>query len=227
MSREEILAWVGIIIGVPGFFLLFFSGQVVIGLLLLVIVIILIWLHVVFNRPEFSLLEVEKKLEFHDPQACRATLVRVQTAIANHTGLREFWVGNVTADGKIENILIDNKEPHYKKQESGSLLLGKRFNQPLKRGQRFTMRLSYDLVNSFNASSESLIHIVSYKTNRLRLVVQFHPDKPCRSARAFLRYGSQIQKYLPIFNISEDKCLIELEVKKPKLGAEYVLEWDW
>ncbi|HEX8494328.1 MAG TPA: hypothetical protein VF658_15875 [Pyrinomonadaceae bacterium] len=227
MSREELLAWVGIFIGIPSFLLLFFTGQVIIGIFVALIVGGLIWFRWSLNQPEFTLLRIEKTLTFHDPKAERATFMRRQAARANHKGLTEFWIRSISADGSIENIQIDGKAPDIMGVEAGDIAICKRFREPLERGAVDEMTVTYDIVNAFNGHMESTIHVVAYKTRYVRIAVETHKDRPIKSARAVLRYGGQKYKKLPQPKLSSNNCRAEMEVKRPKLGAEYYLEWDW
>lgn len=221
------LAWVGIVIGIPGFLLLFVTGQIAVGVVVVFIVAGLIWFRSSLDQPEFTLLLVEKTLSFTDPQGHRAAFVRVQKARANHKGLREFWIGNMSVDGSMEDIRIDGRMPDYQQQEAGDTRICKRFSRPLNRGEVVDTKTTYFLIDSFPNNPDKLLHTVAYKTKMLRVRVNFHSDRPCRNARIYLRYGSQIYKSLPPPRVSADGCDVEFEVKRPKLGAEYCLEWEW
>lgn len=227
MGRADLLAWVGIAIGIPSFLLLFFSGQVSLGILVVLIIIGLAWLHWFLTQPEFTIIEIEKRLIFNDPQGHSATFVRNQKARANHKGLTEFWVKGNSADGSIQNVRIDDKAPDLDHLEAGDRALGKRFPRPLERGQQETMKLSYDIIDGFSKDTEGLIHLVSDKTKRFRVFVEFHEQRRCNSARAFLRYGGKDYKALREPEVFECGRRIEFEVRRPRLGAEYFLEWDW
>jgi hypothetical protein len=227
MSREEILALAGVLIGLPSFALLIVSGQVVIGVLVLVLIGGVIGVTVLLGQPQFTLLEVEKVLTFHDATAHMATLVRTQKARANQNGLTDFWIRNISADGSIENIQIDNHPPDDERHIAGDIQVCKRFPHPLKRGQIFTMVLSYDLIDSFSQLSEAVSHIVEVKTKKLQIIVHFHEAKPCLTASAFLRFGGQINKELPKPALEHRNRRAEHQGKRLKLGGEYSLEWDW
>jgi hypothetical protein len=227
MKLEILLAWIGIILGVPGFLLLFFTSHVTSGLLVFAFVAVLVWVRWELGRPEFTILEIEKILTFHDSQASRATLVRRHKARANHKGLTEFWCGNISTDGSLQNVQVDGQDPHAMKTEAGDLRICKRFPRPSEHGEIYEMQLSYDLLKSFEGNPEGLIHVCSYKTKRLKMVVVFHPEKPCRSARAYIRFGGQPHERLPQPKISEDATRAEIELTRIKLGGEYCLEWNW
>jgi hypothetical protein len=227
MNREEMLAWVSLFIGLPGFALLVVNGQVVIGVLVLVLVGGVIAVSMLLGQPQFTILEVEKVLTFHDALAHKATLVRTQRARANQNGLTEFWTRNISADGPIENIQIDNGPPDEVKREAGDIQVCKRFPHPLRRGEKFTMVLSYDLIDSFEKKSEAVSHVVECKTKRVRLIVSFFETKPCLAGSAFLSFGGQRHKELKKPTIQHRNRRAEWEGKRPKLGGEYSLEWDW
>lgn len=227
MDRNELLTLIGLIIGVPGFLLLFFQGQAVIGVVVFGVCIGLAWLYWFLNQPEFTLLEVRRVIRLLDRDGTRAQMERYQEARANHKGLSEFCHKGIMADGSIENIRIDGDEPDYQALECGAIVVCKYFPDTLERGEKLEMTLTYDLVNSFTKKSEAIIHVISHKTKRLTLEVQCPSDRPVRDVKASLRYGGQKFKLLPKPKRSPDSCQIVLEIKRPKLGEEYYLEWDW
>jgi hypothetical protein len=227
MRRDELLAWVGIVIGIPGLLVLFFTVQIAIGVFVVLIIGGLIWLRWYLALPDFTILEMEKRLVFKDPQAHKATFTRYQKARANHKGLTEFWIKGNSADGRIENVRIDDKDPDIQTLEAGDLAVCKRFHRPLERGQQEPMKLSYDIIDGFSGNPEGLIHLVSYKTKLFRMIIEFHEDRPCNSCRAFLRYGGKEHRTLPQPVTFAGGRRVEFEVKRPKLGAEYFLEWNW
>lgn len=227
MSREELLAWAGIIIGLPGFLVFFVSTSVGIAALCLALLALAIWYHRQSNQPEFTVLEIQKTLTIHRRNGDSATLERSQTARSNHKGITEFWCRNISSDGSITNILIDAAAPHIQKTEAGDIQVCKRFPQALMKGQKFTTILTYDLSNAFLSASEGLIHVVEAPTKHLRLIVILPNGKPARNMRASLRYGGNPHKNLPVPNASNNGLRIEMAVNRPVLGAEYSLEWDW
>lgn len=233
-NHEELSYWAswaslaGLLIGIPGFLLLFIKGNAVIGVLALIVIGCILFFRWYLNQPETTIIEVTKELDFHDPQARKATLVRHQTARANHKGITEFWVRNITSDGTIENILVDGKLPDEVRHVAGTIEVCKRFQRPLVRGRSESMNLSYDLIDSFDVGrTQAMIHTISSKTKQVRMVVNFHPDKPCTTAKLFLTFGGQEHKALQEPKISRKGRRIEVEIKRPQLGAEYYLEWEW
>lgn len=195
------------------------------AIVILVVVTGLFWTKWYLDRPSFTILEVEKVLEIRDTKGKNATLLRIHSARCNHSGITEFWCRGISADGTISNIKIDDAPPNEQRTDAGDIQVCKRFHRPLKRGQKFRMTLSYDLTDSFPLSSETLIHSVGSATNKLRMVVTLPEARKAKAARAFLRYGGEIHKELPLPKITNRR--IEIEISRLRLGSEYCLEWDW
>lgn len=225
LNTDRLYALVGLILGVPGAVLLFLSEQVAIGVLVTTICVLLLIIWYWQKKPPFTILSIEKILTIHDEKGSNATLVRHQKTRANHKGLTEFWCRNISADGSISNILINGEKPHESKQEAGDTHACYRFKKPKKAEDIFNVDISYDLTNSFHATTETLIHTVSTETKNLKLIAEFPKQRTAKSARVDLRYGGETNKELPPPLISGNK--IEAEIKRPLLGAEYCLEWDW
>lgn len=227
MSREELVGWAGLIIGVPGFLLLFIQGQAVTALALIALCGVLVWIRWSFSQPDFTLLQVERTIAFQDPQATVALMERRQVARANHKGLVEFCFKNIVADGAIRNLLINGKPPDYQGTSCGATEVCKYFPKPLERGQTDELTLTYELVDSFNKDSEAIIHSIAHKTKLLRVIVKCHQQRPIRNAHASMRFGGNLHRNLPPPKLSNNACQIEFEMKRPRLGAQYYVEWDW
>ncbi|MCA1566376.1 MAG: hypothetical protein LC803_12205 [Acidobacteria bacterium] len=227
MSREELLAWGGIILGLPGFLAYFVSPYAGVAALCLALLAVFIWYQRQGNLSEFTVLEIEKTLTINTRDGSRATLQRSQTARSNHKGITEFWCRNISSDGSITNIRIDGDPPHIQKTEAGDIQVCKRFQPALSKGQKFNTVLTYDLLDSFSNPSEGLIHVVEAPTKRLRLIVILPHGKPARNVRASLRYGGNPHMNLPTPHASNNGLRMEMTVNKPVLGAEYCIDWDW
>ncbi len=93
------------------------------------------------------------------------------------------------------------------------------------------MTVSFDAIDSFADNPEVYEHLVTTKTKKLKIAIDFHPDRPCSSAKAYLQYGGQSHKPLKVPWISEDRTRVEFEMgnffSRPKEGSEYAIEWAW
>lgn len=223
---DRLIALAAIILAIPSAILLFTSEHIATGIMMAVIIIILAIVWYLNNRQSFTILNVEKKLEIHDDKGSSATLIRHQKTRANHNGLTEFWCSrSISGDGSIKNILIDGNPPHEITKDSGDIQVCMKFKRPKKAGESFDFVLSLELENTFLESTEALIHVVEMETKKLRLIVEFPSTRIPTIARIILRYGGNPYKELGQIEIVGGK--IEYEIKRPRLGAEYCLEWDW
>jgi hypothetical protein len=210
---------------------LFYNDQEVIGVLVVLLVVVIIagalgwrW-HV--NQPQITQLVCDKTLTFEDKEAHSATQVGELTLQANHKGARMFSIGSFSADGSVQDIRIDNQPPTRQQVRAGAIEAVKEFRNPLERGAKRNLRVSVRYIKSFPKHTESWTHVVAHKTKILRLAIEFHPERPCTSARAYLRYGGQVYQELSGVEVYDGGRRIRFEVKRPKLGSEYTIEWDW
>ena len=97
----------------------------------------------------------------------------------------------------------------------------------MERGETQDVRTSVKYIDAFGKDTEAYTHIVGHKTEWLRLTVNIDPGKTCRDVRGFLRYGGQIHQKLNGLEVYGDRCRTRLDVNRPRLGAEYRIEWDW
>lgn len=101
----------------------------------------------------------------------------------------------------------------------------KRFKHPLTAGSKFNLTISYDLVDCFSGKpTEALLHTVDYQTKRILMEVNFHVNRPARNPRLFLRFSGTARE-LQRPEIAGLK--LTAEINRPRIGAEYELEWEW
>ncbi len=227
MDRHDVFALIGIIVGIPGLLYFFLSGQWVIGILAVLVIAVVLAAAWFVNQPQVTLLSNDKILTFED-RAAHRSIQRSDLAFrANHKGVQMIRLGSLSTDGSVEDITVDDRPPSRQQIRAGEIEILKEFRNPLERGQVETLRVSTTYIDSFEKDTESFTHVVAHKTKKLRLTVNFRPERPCRRARASLRYGGQVHQTLSRIDVSGDGRMARLEVKRPKLGAEYTVEWDW
>lgn len=236
MSTEEKLAWVSLFVGIlslivalPALVTQYTTVGSTLILVALVLIGVFVWVRWFLNQPDFTLLDVDKTLTFRDRDARSVSHVDTRTVRPNHKGLVEFWFKGLGADGSVENILVDDQQPHVVQVRAGLKEVCKRFPSSLERGQKFRTTATLDFIDSFPDNPEFYTHRVSTNTKKVRLKVRFHPEKRCTSARVYLQFGGAQYQLLrnPRLEISEDGKEIGLTLKRPKRGEEYRLEWNW
>jgi hypothetical protein len=94
------------------------------------------------------------------------------------------------------------------------------------RWKEFNGKLSYELLESFNADTESIMYCVDFPTKKACIIVHFPPNRPCRSATARIIRGAG---EMPIQDPSrsDDGRRLELNLDGPIHGAHYIIYWVW
>jgi hypothetical protein len=226
LDKNDLLAWLGVLLGVPALIELFVQHQYAIAVLIFIQIGVLIWLFFFLNRPAYTLLEVAKTLTIHDPGGKSATLTRTQWARPNQSGLSQFWCKNLGADGEIKNIRIDGKPVSATDMRVSCRVLSIRkiFDKRLGWRKKFRVEVAYDLEDSFCAAEESLIHSVDYDTKVLKMRIEL--PKKCFDAQFFYRLGDDERKAGEI-DIREDRLVLDAQCRNPKIGADYYVSWTW
>jgi hypothetical protein len=225
VKKEDLLAYLGIALSIPGVILLF-SDKTAIGIMVLILVVIMLVIYKLLNRPIFTYLEVDKMLEFKDGQGLLAIQVSKFKARANHKGITQLWFRGINADGTIQNIQIDGDAVKIKRV-AGSIEVNKEWKTALNRSQVAPVQLSYELHNSFPDQTEGVTHITATETKKVKMAIKFHPTRPVIDARHYMGYGGQMQSELEKPAISNGRLLVECEFLNPKPGSYHTIEWDW
>jgi hypothetical protein len=184
------------------------------------------------NRPPYTVNEVDMDLRFHDPRGDDVTAVNTQRITVNQRELSQIRLLNMSADGPIENIRVDDKpidqHPYARKMvESGILSVIKDFNPPLMRGQKGSAKITVDVIDAFHMNPAGFNHRIGLETEKVRLEVHFDSGRVCHNARAFLRSGGVITENLPEPDVSDNGMELVHEASNPEPGLEYRVEWRW
>lgn len=219
------LAIISVLIGLPGFFYYFVSGQAVVGILTALIVAGLLVVAWMVNQPPITVLNYDKTLTFLDPEASVARQESVLEIRANQNGVRMFHLGTFSADGSVQEIKVYGKEPTARRVRAGEIEVLQELPRPLKWRQTVKVPVSLKYIDSFSKpNTEAYTHVVGHKTKKLSLTVKFDEGKPYEEVRGFVRYGGQVWGGYPV-ECPPGKA--KLDKKRPRLGSEYRIEWDW
>lgn len=235
LTRGDVVGIViGVVIGLPGFLDYVFGQQTALGILSVVIGILIVLsvfsLRWIISQPPFTLLGVEKELEFRDKDARNARHTDTRKVMANHKGITEFWFKDIGQPGSLNNVLINGDPPDLEEDRAGGNMgVGKRYPRHFEWRQQFKASLSMEILDAFPDEQEFYTHKVMDKTKRITMAVKFHRGKRFRTVRVLLGYGGASYEVIkkPNLTKAEDGSELELVVKKPKLGQEYRLEWEW
>lgn len=230
MNWDRMIAVVGVCIGIPGFLLLFLSDKWAHGVLVLLLVCLCAswWYYTIWRdkQPVFTILHLEKKIVITDSTGKAATFTRTHKLKVNHKGITEWWCRNLAADGTISNIKIDGRDPDQTITTGGTIQICRRFPFPKERGEVWESTLTYDLADSFVRPWEETIHYTSFKTKKLIMEVDL--PRACKRAELRFTFGGQQSELLPTKpEVSTTKQSIRVEIKRPRLGGQYHLGWEW
>jgi len=77
------------------------------------------------------------------------------------------------------------------------------------------------------ANKEGMSHDVAQDTKLLVFKVILPAGRPCLSATMIREAGGEPNEPLDHPNISHDRLTIDCEIKNPRTGYTYNLEWEW
>lgn len=227
--------WIGIaglIVGVPGFITLFYQGHKALAVLTLVLLAVLLGSAWLIRRagtmPPYCMKSVRVDLHLHDANGERATLKKAYKAVPSYAHLEEMTHRNIAADGAVLNLRWNDAPipPEWIKTVVGDLNLNVRFPGPLPKGKEFDCSLSYDLEGSFLQSREAMIYVCDFPAKLVTIVIHFPQDRLSTTCNAFRVQGAG-KKPIDGLVVDEASRTATLSLKRPIVGAEFEIWWDW
>ena len=230
MNTDRAIAILGIIIGLPAFFALFFSNEhrlegALVSVLVVFVVVGTWWYRRQQAKPQFTSLELRKTYIIQTTDGSLASAQRIEKMRANFHGITEWWNRALMFDGTVTNILIDGEPPSSIVDVVGTLEVCKRFPRPLEKDEVITISMTYELHDSFTKSSESVVHTNSTDVPELVIVVEL--PRPCITAEVRRTYSGDHGKLEAPPSVSTNHRIIEAKIKKPHMGASYHVDWTW
>lgn len=135
---------------------------------------------------------------------------------------------SINADGQVCDFCWDGAPIAQSniRLTSGDYEVTIPFTPPPRRGSEFPGELKYTLKDSFGSNREWLTYAVDFPTDVLSLKITLPNGKPCLKADARVAIGGH-QVELDGIQVSPNRQVITLNVKRPKLGTKIVTYWDW
>ncbi len=250
LNRADYLGIVGLILSIPGFLVAFLiPDKVIIGVLTLLLAFVALLLSSLWQReiqrrqqleiqaeiqaklPIFSLTDHDIVLRLEDSQGSLARMRSTRNIVTNHKGVNEYWIPHLAVDGRIDEILINDSQPDKAVQRFGELHVCKRYERNLERGDSRTIVLSMVWKDCYKKQKEFFVYSVADVTDHARIRIEFPLDRPCllspTSPKAYLMHHGRQFERLADPRLGSQGSPIELEIKNPRLGAEYQIEWEW
>lgn len=227
--------WIGIaglIFGIPGFILAFTTPDKAVAWLAVVLGLVLFAAAFLIRRasrlPPFRMNDVKITLDLKDNLGNEATLRKEYEAVPSYGHLQEMSHRNIAADGGITDLKWNDSpiDPTWIKQILGEYQITARFPGPLPRGKPFKCSLSYNAVSSFLQSQEGMVYVVDFPVRKVNITIRFPADRMCTRASAFRVQGAG-KMPLPDPIVDAQLKTVTVTLRKPQVGAEIEIWWDW
>lgn len=222
---NQLIFYINLTLIVFGVLVAILTDYVVIGLVFAISASLLVYDQFRQNKSAFTIADLRKKLTIHDTGGNKATLTQTQMTTACHVDNSEYWFKNIRVMGSISNFRVNDSDPAENIKENGSYRVCMKLPPELKMVNGSDLTLSYEYEDAFTQTEGVLSHIVDNDTRRLHLTVDLPVGRPISSARFFCRHDDVEEALLPPVVTGQTK--IEADIKNPKLGAEYCLQWNW
>lgn len=222
---NQLIFYINVILIVFGVLVALLTDYVVIGLIFAICASLLVFDQIRQNKSAFTIADLRKKLTIHDTGGGKATLIQTQMTAACHASNSEYWFRNIRAIGSISNFKINGNHPAAQFLENGSYQVCMKFPPELKATQSSDLTLSYEYEDAFTQTEGLLSHVVGDDTRQLHLVVELPEGRSITSAKFFCSQDGIEEALLPPVVTGQTK--IEADIKNPRLGAEYCLQWNW
>ena len=231
MHWDRWLAIIGLIIGLPGFLLLFGPHFALASMAAMAGVVLLgaaAWVRYRTSLPPYTFKRIVTHLEIADSGGKLATITKTYKIRPNYGHLDILKHRNIAADGQLSEFRWNDKliDENCIERHLGDYVITVRFGACLPAFKEFPGKLSYKLVDSFCGDPEGLIWVSDFPTRLSILKVSLPQDRPCTSVSGHVYMGG-IQKQLNSIQKSNGNKEIELKIRRPKTGAEYEIVWSW
>jgi len=233
VSIDRLLAVVGVILGLPGFVLIFSSGNAAVGdivvaaaFLFLIVAWYVGWR---LRRPPFTMKTIVVRLEIFDSGGKQARLSKTYQIRPNFRHLHQMTHRNIAADGTITDLRWNDKpiSDRQIQQVLGEYEVTVDFKTPLAVGRVFEGMLSYEAANSFLEPKEGLVYVADFRSSKVTLRIDLPQSRRCTSAELYQVRGASKILLAGKAVIGENGKSITAELKRPPVGAEYGIWWEW
>ena len=228
---DRTLAIVGLILSLPGVLVMLVGRDWALGTLVLILglvtPILYKFVQSLVEAPPVGMTKVVVTLRFLDELGRVAHLSKQYRIRPNRSHLEGMVHRNIAGDGAITDLCWNDRPIPVDRIKNilGELEVWVPFEFPTKRGHEFDGKLSYKGHDVLNSKVESLRYCIDFPTKHVSFVLELPPKRPCRRAISYRTSG--VRRNLKDPNVTDDGRKITMEVKRPILGSEYVITWEW
>ena len=222
---NQLIFYINVTLIIFGVLVALLTDYFVIGLIFAFSASILVYDQYRQNKSAFTISDLRKILTIHDTNGNKATLTQTQMTTACHVDNSEYWFRNIRVMGSISHFRVNDSDPAEQIKENGSYRVCMKLPPELKVVNGSDLILSYEYEDAFTQTEGVLSHVVDNDTRQLHLTVELPAGRSISSARFFCKHDDVEEALLPPVVTGQTK--IEADIKNPKLGAEYCLQWNW
>jgi hypothetical protein len=176
---------------------------------------------------DFSILDYQLLLTIDDIGGKHAKLEKTVTLLAKRNDLTTFEHRDLSADGSVENILVDG-QPVTPDRDAGDLIIRKTFPKPLRRKQEVTTSISADVKESFLGTREWITVSPTRPIRLLHIRVRLPPGRPAADAFATVQQGDHLRQADEKPTLSSANSVIDWTTMNiTDLNVKFRLEWEW
>ncbi len=232
MASTEWLALAGMALAALLFLLSVPQTSELFGIILLGLSVFALVVTNVFYRlsklPPFTILSNESRISILDTDGRAARFRKAVLLRANHSKLITYAHRNISADGAIHGFLLNPEVSLMNEHHSaGDYSIHVKFPKPLRRFERTSTWLEFELQNAFLADTESATLIIDQPTKAARIDVEFPAERRPTVAKATYRYSGIEEELAPpeIFGSTLRWTKIHRFSSLPY--GEYEISWVW
>ena len=228
---ERILAVASIIIGLPGFLVLFLTTNFTLGVVLVIVGALAVagWaaVHFLTARHPYTVVKTKQTLEFTEGVSL-AILTKEYKIKVHARDQRSLMFGKNGSDGNIESITWNGEiiPEDRLKTECGDIQVDIRLNPAPVRNSEIEGTLVIRSRNAFPDRSEYWNYVPDMPTKVAELQIKVPDDRPCYNVQCRKIRGVETFPFKSP-TLSPDNKTISLEIKRPKVGYEYKITWSW
>jgi len=222
---NQLIFYINAAIIVFGALVTLLTDYVVLGLVFAISALLLVYDQIRQNKSTFTIANLRKILTIHDTGGGKATLTQTQMTTACHVDNSEYWFKNIRAIGSISNFKVNHGNPAEQKIENGNYQVCMKLPSESKATDGSDLTLTYEYKDAFTQTEGVLSHVIDNDTRQLHLIVELPEGRSISSAKFFCKHDEKEEALLPPVVTGQTK--IEANIKNPKLGAEYCLQWSW
>ena len=164
--------------------------------------------------------------------------------ITNIQGTRALWRKETTATPRGSNITTW-KDPEYHgtgefgfldthpgrllppEKVGGAISVTSQFDAPLPKGKPITRSITIECINCFCDDEEEFSWIPTHRFDEMTIRIEVPKSRPFKGMpRGLCSYGTKTTE-TPGIAMNPTATMIDLSIRKPRVGAEYKIVWRW